>query len=330
MTVPKQTRRVFLSERPRGHITEATFKNEITDLPTPTADQVVVRVDYVSLDPAMRVWLNGDVTYVPPVQIGETMRGGGVGTVVYGNDQFRKGDTVYGTLGWAEYVVVSAQTLRRLAPPEGFNAIDYLGFWGLSEVGKLKEGDTLVVTAAAGAVGHLVCQIGKLKGARVIAIASGPKCTWLTDELGVDAALDYKSPTFVKEFCETVGHLDVFFDNVGGEILDLALTRLNRGARVVLCGTIATYNADGLEDSRGIKNYSYLIIQRAEVRGFVVHDYKERYREAEAKLVEWVKEGKLKRRYQIEAGLEQCPNTLGCSLAVETPVNYWSRSRRSS
>ncbi|CAE6410849.1 unnamed protein product [Rhizoctonia solani] len=320
MAFPKQTRRVFLSENPQGYITEATFKSETIDLPTPDVEQVIVRVDYLSLDPAMRVWLNNNVTYVPPVQVGETMRGGGVGTVVYGNDRIKTGDMVYGTLGWADYIVASAQTLRKLEPPEGFAALDYLGplgttgmtaYFGLLEVGKLKSGETLVVSAAAGAVGSLVCQMGKIKGARVIAIASGPKCAWLTNDLGVNAALDYKSPNFANEFGEVVGGLDVFFDNVGGEILDLALTRLNKGARVVLCGTISTYNNVGLSDSKGIKNYSSLIIQRAEIRGFVVYDYRKQYEAAEANIIKWIRDGKLKCQYQIERGLERCPQHFG-------------------
>ncbi|CAE6351791.1 unnamed protein product [Rhizoctonia solani] len=320
MTTPKQTRRIFLSEIPQGHITEATFKSEMADLPAPKADQVIVRVDYLSLDPAMRVWLNGDVTYVPPVRVGETVRGGGVETVVYGNGQIKAGDVVYGTLGWAEYIAASVGALRKLDPPEGFTALDYLGslgttgmtaYFGLLEVGKLKPGETLVVSAAAGAVGSLVCQIGKIKGAKVIAIASAPKCAWLTSGLGVDAALDYKSPTFEKEFSETVGGLDVFFDNVGGSVLDLALTKLNKGARVVLCGTISTYNNVGLGDSSGIKNYSSLIIQRAEIRGFVVYDYREKYGKAEADIIKWIKDKKLRCRYQIEPGLEECPQHFG-------------------
>ncbi|ELU40421.1 hypothetical protein AG1IA_05550 [Rhizoctonia solani AG-1 IA] len=185
MAVPRQTRRIFLSENPQGHITKSTFGSETANLPTPTPDQVIVRTDYLSLDPAMRVWLNDDVTYVPPVRVGETMRGAGVGTVVHGNNQIKTGDVVYGVLGWAEYIIASAQSLRVLHPPEGFTALDYLGplgtagMTGLFEVGKLKAGETLVVSAAAGGVGSLVCQIGKIKGAKVIAIASGTKCAWL-------------------------------------------------------------------------------------------------------------------------------------------------------
>lgn len=180
---------------------------------------------------------------------------------------------------------------------------------GLLDVGKVKAGETLVVSGAAGATGSLVCQIGKLKGARVIAIASGPKCAYLRDELGVDAALDYKSPTFAKDFRDTVGYLDVFFDNVGGSMLDLALTRLKKGARIVLCGAISAYNADGQPE--GIKNYLTTISQRARIEGFIVFDYKDRFLEGEAEMASWIKEGKLKRRYQIEEGLEQCPQHLG-------------------
>jgi NADPH-dependent curcumin reductase CurA len=177
------------------------------------------------------------------------------------------------------------------------------------DVGKIKAGETLVVSGAAGATGSLVCQIGKLKGAKVIAIASASKCAYLKDELGVDAALDYKSPSFAKDFRDTVGYLDVFFDNVGGEILDLALTRLKKGARIALCGAISAYNSNGQPE--GIKNYLTLIAQRAKIEGFIVFDYRDRYAEGEAEMAKWIKEGKLKRRYQIEEGLEQCPQHLG-------------------
>ncbi|CAE6536288.1 unnamed protein product [Rhizoctonia solani] len=318
MSAPKQSARVFLSERPKGHISDKTFKSETATLPTPDADQVVVKVDYVSLDPAMRGWLNDTRSYVPPVQIGETMRAGAIGTIVHGNSQFKEGDIVQGTLGWAEYIVVSAKGLRKLSPPEGITAVDYLGplgmtgmtaYFGLLDVGKIKAGDTLVVSGAAGATGSLVCQIGKLKGAKVIALASASKCAYLVNELGVDAALDYKSPTFVKEFRDTVGYLDVFFDNVGGEILDLALTRLKKNARIVLCGAISAYNSAGQPE--GIKNYLTLISQRAKIEGFIVFDYQDRFAEGEAEMAKWIKEGKLKRRYQIEEGLEQCPQHLG-------------------
>ncbi|KAG9104843.1 hypothetical protein FRC06_008073 [Ceratobasidium sp. 370] len=318
MSVPKESKRVFLSERPKGPISDTTFKSEVIALPTPNDDQVIVRVDYVSLDPAMRGWLNDTRSYVPPVQIGETMRAGGIGTIVKGNNQLEPGDIVHGQLGWAEYVVVEAKTLRKLSPPEGSTAIDYLGplgmtgmtaYFGLFEVGQVKAGETLVVSGAAGATGSLVCQLGKLKGAKVIAIASGPKCDYLVNELGVDAALDYKSPTFAQEFKDKVGYLDVFFDNVGGEILDLALTRLNKGARIALCGAISAYNSAGKPE--GIKNYLSLISQRAKIEGFIVFDYKDKFAQGEADMAKWIKEGKLKRRYQVEEGLEQCPQHLG-------------------
>ncbi|KAG8693701.1 hypothetical protein FRC09_010348, partial [Ceratobasidium sp. 395] len=165
MSFPTESKRVFLSERPKGHISDKTFKSETATLPTPSDDEVVVRVDYVSLDPAMRGWLNDTRSYVPPVQIGETMRAGGIGTVVRGNSKLQQGDIVHGQLGWAEYVVANAKTLRKLSPPEGSTAIDYLGplgmtgmtaYFGLFDVGQVKAGETLVVSGAAGATGSLV------------------------------------------------------------------------------------------------------------------------------------------------------------------------------
>jgi NADPH-dependent curcumin reductase CurA len=177
------------------------------------------------------------------------------------------------------------------------------------EVGKIKAGETLVVSGAAGATGSLVCQIGKIKGAKVIGLASASKCAYLLDELGVDVALDYKSPTFARDFCAAVGYLDVFFDNVGGEILELALSRLKTHARVVLCGAISTYNAG--DEHNGIKNYPELIFQRAKIGGFIALDYVSQFAEAEAEIANWMSEGKLKFKYHIEEGLEQCPQYLG-------------------
>ncbi|QRW21099.1 hypothetical protein RhiXN_06088 [Rhizoctonia solani] len=213
MTLPRQSTRIFLSERPNGPISDGTFKLATTVLPRPAVDQVVVRVDYISLDPAMRLWLDDARSYLPPIQIGETIRAPGVGTVVQGNSQLKEADTVYGFLGWAEYIIAPAKDLRKisdfLSPPEGAAVTDFLGplgfngmsaCFGLLSVGKIKAGETLVVSGAAGATGSLVCQIGKIKGARVIGLASTLKCSYLVNQLGVDAALDYTSPTFAKRF----------------------------------------------------------------------------------------------------------------------------------
>ncbi|KAF8732466.1 alcohol dehydrogenase, partial [Rhizoctonia solani] len=318
MTLPRQSTRIFLSERPNGPISDGTFKLATTVLPRPAVDQVVVRVDYISLDPAMRLWLDDARSYLPPIQIGETIRAPGVGTVVQGNSQLKEADTVYGFLGWAEYIIAPAKDLRKISPPEGAAVTDFLGplgfngmsaYFGLLSVGKIKAGETLVVSGAAGATGSLVCQIGKIKGARVIGIASTSKCSYLVNQLGVDAALDYTSPTFAKDFCDTVGYLDVFFDNVGGEILDLVLSRLKPYARIVLCGAISTYNSGG--QHYGIKNYPQMIFQKARAEGFLATEYIDQYAEAEAEMFGWMNEGKLVYKYHIEEGLERCPEYLG-------------------
>jgi len=320
MIIPSQTKRVFLQERPKGPISDTTFRTETTTTPLPSKpDEILIRVDYVSLDPAMRGWLNDTRSYVPPVKIGETMRAGGIGTVVKGNAKFAAGELVKSSLlGWTQYVVLNQKHVEKITPLKGTTALDFLGplgmtgmtaYFGLLHVGKIKAGETLVVSGAAGATGSLVCQIGKIKGAKVIAIAgSKDKCEWLEKELGVHKALNYKSPTFVKEFKESVGYLDVYFDNVGGEILDLCLTRLNKNARIAICGAISAYNSSG--PPRGIQNYLTLISQRAKMEGFIVFDYEQQYPEAIKEMAGWISEGKLKVKYHVEKGLEGCPKYL--------------------
>jgi len=200
--------------------------------------------------------------------------------------------------------------------PSGSETLDFLGplgmtgmtaYFGLLDVGQPKPGETLVVTGAAGATGSMVCQIGKLKGLKVIAIAgSDDKCSWLENEIGVDKALNYKSPTFTEDF-KQIGYLDVMFDNVAGDILNLALTRLNKGARVVLCGAISQYNA---AKPTGLTSYLSLISQRAKIQGFIVFDYASRYNEAKQDISQWISEGKIKRKFHVVDGLERCPETL--------------------
>ncbi|KDQ15907.1 hypothetical protein BOTBODRAFT_31355 [Botryobasidium botryosum FD-172 SS1] len=318
-TLPETVTRVFLAERPgAGPIKDDTFAVERVPLPQPASDdEVLVRVDYVSLDPAMRGWLNDTRSYIAPVKIGETMRAQGLGTVVKGNKTFQVGDQVSGGLGWAEYAVLKEKALTKITPPEGSTALDYLGplgmpgmtaYIGLLEVSGINAGETLLVSGAAGAVGSIVCQIGKLKGAKVVALAGADeKCRWLEEELGVDRALNYKSPNFRKEFKDAVGYLDVFFDNVGGDILDLALTRLNKNARIALCGAISDYN---VKEKKGMQNYLNLISQRAKIEGFVVLDYTARFPEFAAEVAQWIKEGRVKRKFHIEEGVERCPEYL--------------------
>ncbi|KAG6330925.1 hypothetical protein ID866_8165 [Astraeus odoratus] len=256
---------------------------------------------------------------MPPVQIGEVMRGGGLGVVVQAGSgsKFKEGDIVFGSVGWTEYVVLDDKMLQIITPPTGCTSLDFLNslgapgmtaYFGLHDVGKIKPGETLLVSGAAGAVGSLVCQLGKRIGARVIAIAgSSEKCAWLETELGVDKALNYKTPTFKEDLKAAVGYLDVFFDNVGGEILDLALTRLNKNARIVLCGAISGYNS---QTPRGLQNYMNLITQSAKIEGFVIFDYKSEFPRAISEIAPGLADGSIKRRFHVVEGLENAPKAL--------------------
>lgn len=248
------------------------------------------------------------------------MRAGALGTVVDVGSQVQSvkvGDVVESMAGWTEYALLHEKQVKKVETPPGAIDLDYMGnlgspgltaYFGVFDIGKLKAGETLVVSGAAGAVGSMVCQLGKLAGAKVFAIAgSDDKCQWLEKDIGVDKALNYKSPTFVQDFKDSVGYLDVYFDNVGGEILDLCLTRLNKYARIAFCGAISGYN-----DTKPtfLKNYVNLITQHASLQGFIVFNYAERYPEARAKIGEWMGEGKIKRRFYIQNGLEKAPQYL--------------------
>jgi len=254
------------------------------------------------------------------VQIGETMRAGGIGTVVKVGGEvqgLKVGDVVSGRPGWTEYAVLPEKELKKIVVPPNAQLLDFLGplgltgltaYFGLLDIGAPKAGETLVVTGAAGATGSIVCQIGKLKGLKVIAIAGADdKCAWLEKELGVDKAINYKSENFAKELKESVGYLDVMFDNVGGDILNLCLTILNKGARIVLCGAISQYNTS---KPKGLTSYMTLIGQRAKMQGFIVMDYAPRYSEAIKEMVGWISEGKIQRKFHIEEGLEKCPEAI--------------------
>lgn len=314
--------RIVLRERPVADILPDTFETKTAskDDLVPGPNQAVVRVTYLSLDPAMRGWLRDTRSYLPPVQIGEVMRAAGLGVVVQvgSGSQFKEGDLVSGTVGWTEYVVLDDRKLQKITPPPGCTSLDFLNtlgltgmtaYFGLHDVGKLKAGETLVVSGAAGAVGSLVCQLGKRAGARVIGIAGSPeKCAWVETELGVDKALNYKLPTFKQDFKDAVGYLDVYFDNVGGDILDLALTRLNKRARIALCGAISAYNS--AESHQGLQNYMNLIAQRAKMEGFIIFDYASEYPRAIKELAVGLAGGSIKRKFHIVEGLENAPNAL--------------------
>ncbi|KAL8277260.1 hypothetical protein RQP46_010329 [Phenoliferia psychrophenolica] len=321
LPLPSSYSQITLQSRPKAaidpNLKSGTFKLE-SSVPLRVQDvkpgQVLVKVEWLSLDPAMRGWLNDSRSYIPPVQIGAVMRSGGVGTIAVvgaGVDGFKVGDWVYGQLGWTEFATVPVKDVEKINVSPKVSPSFYLGalgmpgqtaYWGLLDVAKIQAGETVVISGAAGAVGTVACQIAKLKGCKVIAIAGGAdKCRFLEEELGVDKALDYKSKGFKEEFKKSVGYLDVYFDNVGGEILDLCLTRLKKGARIALCGAISAYNDPS---PKGLQMYLNLISQRAKLEGFIVFDYADRYHVADADLATWVDEGKLKVRETRMVGLD--------------------------
>jgi len=321
--LPSTYTRYIFSERPTGEITSTTFKQEtrsIEDFNVTDAEKVVVKVTWLSLDPAMRGWLNDSKrSYIAPVKLGEVMRALGLGIVVRvgAGSKFAVGDLVSGAFGWTEYSLINSSDVTKLTLSPGAKDIDYLGvlgtsggltaYFGLLNVGKIKQGETLIVSGAAGSVGSVVCQIGKLKGARVIAIAGGTdKCNWLRNEIGVDLALDYKNPQFYDKFSRLDLLADVYFDNVGGEILNFMMTRMNLKGRIVLCGAISDYNGK----PTGLTSYMSLISQRARIEGFVIFDYKDQYHKAIADLSEWLASGSIKRKFHIVEGLDKAPVAL--------------------
>ncbi|KAI0707320.1 alcohol dehydrogenase [Earliella scabrosa] len=316
---PSQYTKITLAERPKAEILPTTFKTEVVPFDLkPGPRQILVKLLYISIDPAMRGWLRDTRSYLPPVKIGEVMRAGALAEVVEAGPEskFAKGDIVYGTFGWREYGVFNDKGVEKIDVQPGLDILDYMGplgttgmtaYFGLLDVGKIKAGETLVVSGAAGATGSVVCQIGKKQGAKVYAIAGSPeKCAWLEKEIGVEKALNYKSPTFYDDF-KKIGYIDVYFDNVGGDILNFVLTRLNMRARIVLCGAISDYNK---AKPAGLSSYLNLISQRAKIEGFLVFDYADRYPIAQKEIAGWLKDGDLKRRFHVVQGLQNAPDAL--------------------
>jgi NADPH-dependent curcumin reductase CurA len=311
---------IKLAQRPVGLPDESVWDYVEDPAPEPGEGEIRVEVEYLSVDPAMRGWLNPGPSYVPAVEIGEVMRAGGIARVIDSNhDSFAVGDAVSGGFGVQRYAVSDGNGVRKvdldLAPgPVHVGTLGISGltaYFGLLDVGKAEAGNTVVVSGAAGSVGMIVGQIARIIGCRVVGIAGGAeKCAWLTDELGFDAAIDYREENVRRKLKEVAPDgVDVFFDNVGGKILEAALARLSRGARVVLCGAISQYNAT--EPPPGPSNYMQLLITRSSMEGFVVFDYASRYGEATAKLAEWLRSGELKsREYVVEGGVRAFPDTL--------------------
>ena len=309
----------LLAARPQGLPTAGDWRFSEEPMCDPHDGELLVQVLYLSVDPAMRGWMSDRKSYVPPVKIGEVMRALGVGRVVRSNHpDFSEGDCVSGTLGVQEYACVRADAVFKVDPalaplPKYLSVLGMTGmtaYFGLLEVGKAQSGDTVVVSAASGAVGSVVGQIAKIKGCRVVGIAGGPeKCRYICDELGFDAAIDYRADNVyakLREHCPN--GINVYFDNVGGEILDAALGNLAMHARVVICGAISQYNEQNAV--RGPANYMSLLVNRARMEGFLVFDYAARYSQAAREMAGWLREGKLRSHEEIVTGIERFPEAL--------------------
>jgi NADPH-dependent curcumin reductase CurA len=312
-----ENRQWLLKSRPVGMVKESDFELATTPIPTPGDGQMLIRNRILAFEPAMRGWIDDKPNYLPPVQIGSVMRGSSVGEVVESNLKgFAKGDLVSAMLGWQEYAVADAMARPIPAGVDPRLALSILGvtgitaYYGLLKIGQPNEGDTVVVSGAAGATGSVVGQIAKLKGCRVIGIAGGAeKCAWLTDKAHFDAAIDYKNED-VDERLEALcpDGMNVFYDNVGGPILNSALGRLAQGARVVICGSISAYNAETRPP--GPANYYNIVQKRARMEGFVILDYLPHAAEAVADLVKWIGEGHITWEVDIQKGFENAPQTL--------------------
>lgn len=312
-----------LKARPMGMVKESDFEYVEEPVPELGAGEFLIRNIYLAFEPAMRGWLNDVKSYVPPVQIGEVMRASAVGQVVESrNPDFQPGDFVSGMFGWQQYAVSDGKPgpMGRLSKvPDGvapelmLSALGGTGltaYFGMLDIGKPQKGDVVVVSGAAGATGSVAGQIARIKGAsKVVGIAGGPeKCRWLVDELGFDAAIDYKSEDVrgrLRQECPD--GINVFFDNVGGQILDDALLNMALFGRVVLCGGISSYNEEELPP--GPKNYMQLVIRRCNMQGFILIDYLDRAGEALADLSRWIQEGRLKHAEDIQEGFENTPKT---------------------
>ena len=309
-------RRIVLTRRPHGMPVPDDFVVENAEVPRAEEGQVVVRNLFLSIDPAIRGWMSGSTrSYLPPIPVGGVVRSAAVGLVIESrHPDWEPGDRIVGLTGWEMYSAVSPRHARRLGADFDLplsRALTVAGgagltaYFGLLDVGRAKAGDTVLVSAAAGGVGSLVGQIARIQGCRTVGIAGGAeKCAWLTEELGFDAAVDYKAAGFRKRLLAACADgVDVFFDNVGGEVLDTGLLTLNRGGRVVLCGAISQLNATA--PVSGPANYLRLISHRATMQGFITLDYADRWDAAVSELSGWLRSGQIHHREHLLSGLDQ-------------------------
>jgi NADPH-dependent curcumin reductase CurA len=316
-----ENRRVVLAERPTGMVDESTTRMEHEDVPQPGAGEALVKVRYVSIDPTIRTWMDDAPGYLPPIAIDEVIRAGGVGEVLESKSEaYEVGELLFGMTGWQDYVIVDGGERAMQTLPPGVSAtaaLSVLGitgmtaYFGMTDVGRVKEGDVVVVSGAAGATGSTAGQVAKIKGAsKVVGIAGGPeKCAWIVEELGFDEAIDYKAGDVSRRLHEACPEgLDLYFDNVGGDILNACLGQLAMRGRVVLCGAISGYNSP--EPAPGPANYINLLIRRGRMEGFIILDYFARFPAAQAEMAGWVASGQVKSAEHVVEGLEHATDAL--------------------
>ena len=310
----------ILNEFPVGEIKDNNLILKDSNLNNISDGEVLIRNIYLSLDPANRGWMSGKASYVDAMQIGDVMRGGTIGAIEESkNEKFKKGDVVQYQGGWQEYCINDGKGLRIIPLNTGLPMPSFLSimgmpgmtaYFGLLDVLKPKESETLVVSGAAGAVGSIVSQIAKIKGCRVIGIAgSEEKCNWLLNDLKIDGVINYKTENVsarLKELCPN--GIDMYFDNVGGEISEAVINRFNIGGRMSICGQISGYNSETLQP--GPRNWINILIKRLKVQGFIVFDYQARAQEAFADMPKWIAEGKLQHKNHIVDGLENAVASL--------------------
>ncbi|MEL7206746.1 MAG: NADP-dependent oxidoreductase [Actinomycetota bacterium] len=311
-------RRITLAERPTGEVADSCFAVDEVPVPEPGPGEALVRVDWLSIDPTIRGWMEMD-TYLPAIELGAPIRSGALGEVIASDrDDAPVGSTVFGMFNWQQYALIGSGDMAQVVPegiePEAalsvFGVTGMTAYWGLLDIGRPNEGETVLVSGAAGATGSVVGQIARIKGCRVVGLAGNDeKCAWLTDELGFDEAINYKTTDLgpaIRAACPK--GIDVFFDNVGGDILDVALGQLALRGRVVMCGAIATYNDE--EPRPGPANLTNLIPMRGRMEGFIILDYLDRFAEAALELGTWVAEGKLTYEVDVVDGLDNAPRAL--------------------